>query len=272
MSGFDGVVIGAGHNGLTLAAYLSRAGLKIAVVERNPHIGGGCTTEAPALPGYRFNLHSNFFMGLRHSPLIHDLELYRFGFSYIEPLIQQGAAFRDGTCVVIHKDLDKTCASLARFSAHDAETFRELHFLYAVKMRPLLTSLAFNAPLAIGELKDRLSGAQAKEFLSHAQHDLFSVVRKHFDDERIRTLFTSYMHVITTESVPGAGIVFPLIFANVMEFTLPVGGAASFTEAMRRLVESCGGSVQTGSDVSEIVVKNGRATAVRLANGDTIEG
>ena len=71
---------------------------------------------------------------------------------------------------------------------------------------------------------DRLSGPQAKEFLSHAQHDLFSVVRKHFDDDRIRTLFTSYMHVITTESVPGAGIVFPLIFANVMEFTLPVGG------------------------------------------------
>ena len=55
------------------------------------------------------------------------------------------------------------------------------------------------------------------------------MVRKHFDDDRIRTLFTSYMHVITTESVPGAGIVFPLIFANVMEFTLPVGGAASFT-------------------------------------------
>ena len=67
-------------------------------------------------------------------------------------------------------------------------------------------------------------GRRRKEFLSHAQHDLFSVVRKHFDDDRIRTLFTSYMHVITTESVPGAGIVFPLIFANVMEFTLPVGG------------------------------------------------
>ena len=106
MEKFDGVVIGAGHNGLTLAAYLARAGLKIAVIERNPHIGGGCTTEEPALAGYRFNLHSNFFMGFRHSPLIHDLELYRFGFSYIEPPIQQGAAFRDGTCVVIHKDLN----------------------------------------------------------------------------------------------------------------------------------------------------------------------
>jgi phytoene dehydrogenase-like protein len=233
MEKFDGVVIGAGHNGLTLAAYLARAGLKIAVVERNPRIGGGCTTEEAALPGYRFNLHSNFFMGLRHSPLIRDLELYRFGFSYIEPPIQQGAAFRDGTCIVIHKDLDKTCASLARFSAGDAETFRELHFLYAVKMRPLFTSIAFNAPLPIDQLKDRLSGAQAKEFLSHAQDDLFSVVRKHFEDDRIRTLFTSYMHVITTESVPGAGIVFPLIFANVMEFTLPVGGSASLQTRLR---------------------------------------
>ena len=114
--------------------------------------------------------------------MIRDLELYRFGFSYIEPSIQQGAAFRDGTCVVIQKDLDKTCASLARFSARDAETFRELHFLYAVQMRPLFTSLAFNAPLPIDQLKDRLSGAQAKEFLSHTQHDLFSVVRKHFDE------------------------------------------------------------------------------------------
>jgi phytoene dehydrogenase-like protein len=272
MQSFDGVVIGAGHNGLTLAAYLSRVGLKIAVLERNTRVGGGCSTDEPTLPGYRFNLHSNFFMGFRHSPLIRDLELQRFGFSYIEPLVQQAAAFRDGTCVVLHKDLDRSCASLARFSKRDAETFRELHHLYAVGMRPLFTSLAFNAPLPLDALRDRLSGPQAKEFLSHAQHDLFSVVRKHFDDDRIRTLFTSYMHVITTESVPGAGIVFPLIFANVMEFTLPVGGSASFTHALRRVIEACGGAVVTDADVAEIVVKNGRATAVRLSKGDMIEG
>lgn len=272
MQTYDGVVIGAGHNGLTLAAYMARAGMKIAVLERNTRIGGGTSTEEPALPGYRFNLHSNFFMGFRHSPLLRDLELHRFGFSYIEPPVQQGAAFRDGTCVVIHKDLDKTCASLAHFSKRDAETFRELHHTYSLGMRPLFTSLAFNAPLPIDVLKDRLSGPQAKEFLSNAQHDLFSVVRKHFDDDRIRTLFTSYMHVITTESVPGAGIVFPLIFANVMEFTLPVGGAVSFPLALQRLIEALGGAVITGADVNEIVVKNGCAKGVRLANGDTIEG
>src|SRR5580692_6656251 len=200
MAGYDCVVIGAGHNGLTFAAYLARAGLRVGVVERNRKIGGGTSTEEPTLPGYRFNLHSNFFMGFRHAPLMHDLELYRFGYAYVEPPVQQAAAFRDGTCVVIHKDLVATCRSLARFSKRDAETFRALHELYGKKMRPLLVSLLYNAPLPIDQLRDRLSGPQARELLSHAQHDLFSVVRKHFDDDRIRTLFTSYMHVITTEN------------------------------------------------------------------------
>jgi len=271
MSRYDGIIIGAGHNGLTLAAYLSRAGLKIAVLERNSKIGGGTSTDEPCLPGYRFNLHSNFFMGFRHAPLMRDLELYRFGYAYVEPLVQQAAAFRDGTCVVIHKDLDATCASLGRFSNRDAQTFRDLHHLYGQKMRPLLVSLLYNAPLPIDQLRDRLSGPEAREFLSHAQHDLFSVVRKHFDDDRIRTLFTSYMHVITTENERGSGIVFPAIFSNVMEFTLPVGGAASLPNALARIVEASGGAVCADADVKEIRVRNGRATGVRLHNGETID-
>ena len=271
MAEFDGIVIGAGHNGLTLAAYLARAGLRIAVLERNNRIGGGCSTDANILPGFRFNLHANFYMGMSHCPLIEDLELYRYGFSYIEPPVQQAAVFRDGTCITIHKDLDKTCASLARFSKQDAETFRTLWHTYCLEMRPLLACLLYNAPMPREQLVDRLSGAKAKELLSHAQHDLFSVVRKHFVDERIRTLFTSYMHVITTENVPGAGIVFPAIFANIASFTLPVGGAVSLVNALTRVLEAGGGQVTTGADVKEIVVRQGRATGVKLADGRAIE-
>ena len=234
MAEFDGVVIGAGHNGLTLAAYLARAGLRVAVLERNPRLGGGCSTEERLLPGYRLNLHSSFFIGIGFCPLIRDLELWRYGFSYVEPPVQQGAVFRDGTCVVVHKDIEKTCASLARFSKQDADSFRELYQTYCVKMRPLLVSLLYNAPLPREQLLDRLSGPQAKELLSHAQHDLFSVVRKHFVDERIRTLFTSLMHVITTENVPGAGIVFPAIFSNIASLGLPVGGSVALVHALAR--------------------------------------
>ena len=204
--------------------------------------------------------------------LLEDLELHRYGFSYIEPPVQQAAVFRDGTGIVIYKDLDKTCASLARFSKQDAETFRALWHTYCEEMRPLLVSLLYNAPMPREQLIDRLSGPQAKELLSHAQHDLFSVVRKHFVDERIRTLFTSYMHVITTENVPGAGIVFPAIFANIASFTLPVGGAVSLPLALARVVEAGGGEVITGAEVKEIDVKSGRATGVKLADGAYIDG
>ena len=86
-------------------------------------------------------------MGMSHCPLIEDLELYRYGFFYIEPPVQQAAVFRDRTGIVIYKDLDKTCASLARFSKQDAETFRALWHAYCVEMRPLLASLLNNAPM-----------------------------------------------------------------------------------------------------------------------------
>lgn len=144
MARFDGVIVGAGHNGLTLGAYMARAGLKICVLEATPRIGGGCSTEDATLPGFRCNLHSNFYIAFNTSPLMRDLELHRFGFSYIEPPVQNGVAMRDGTALTIHKDIEKTCASIARFSRRDAESFRHLNETYAVKMRPFFTSLLYN--------------------------------------------------------------------------------------------------------------------------------
>ena len=88
METLDGIVIGAGHNGLICAAYLARAGLKVAVIERNPEIGGGTTTEEVTLPGFRHNLHANYHIGIIDSPWLRDLELHRFGLSYILPPVQ----------------------------------------------------------------------------------------------------------------------------------------------------------------------------------------
>jgi len=94
----DGIIIGSGHNGLVCAAYLARAGLKVVVVERNPEIGGGCTTQEVTLPGFRHNLHSNFHF-FEMGPVARDLELARYGLRYIYPEVQHGMAFRDGTAV-----------------------------------------------------------------------------------------------------------------------------------------------------------------------------
>ena len=182
MATFDGVIIGGGHNGLTLGAYMSRAGLKVCVLEGTAAIGGGCSTQEPILPGFRFNLHSNFYIAWANAPLTHDLELQRFGFSTIEPPVQQGVVFRDGTALTIHKDIAKSYASIARFSRRDADTYRAMHETYAVKMRPLFAALMYNPPLAPVEMRERLSGVMGQEFLSFAQQDLFTVVDARFED------------------------------------------------------------------------------------------
>src|SRR3954463_6310350 len=74
VSDFDGIIVGGGHNGLTCAAYLAKAGLSVAVVERNPVAGGGCATRELTLPGFRHNTHSNYHF-IEEGPVPADLEL-----------------------------------------------------------------------------------------------------------------------------------------------------------------------------------------------------
>ena len=271
MARFDGVIVGGGHNGLTLGAYMSRAGLRVCVVEAMEKIGGGCSTEQPALPGFRFNMHSNFYIAWANAPLTNDLELHRYGFSTIEPPVQQGVAFRDGTALTIHKDIAKTYASIAQFSKRDADTWRELHETYAIKMRPLFAALLYNPPLAPLELADRLSGAMGKEFLSFARHDLFGAVDGRFEDYRMRALFKVLLHAGAGENEPGTGLALPAMISALTANALPVGGSASLPLALARVIEACGGSVRTSADVREIIVTGKRATGVKLADGTLIE-
>jgi phytoene dehydrogenase-like protein len=271
MATYDGVIVGAGHNGLTLGAYMARAGLRVAVLERQASIGGGTSTEESALPGFRFNLHSNFYIGFSGSPLVRDLELYRHGFAYVEPPVQQGVTLRDGTALTIHRDVDRSCASIARFSKRDADAFRDLHQTYAVRMRPFFTSLLYNPPLPPAELRARLTGPQGRELLSHAPLDLFGAVDRHFEDHRIRTFFKLFMHVTTGENEPGTGLIFPTIMSSITHLALPVGGSMAFALALARVIEAGGGDVITAADVREITVSGGRATGVRLADGRRIE-
>ena len=113
MAQFDGIIIGAGHNGLVCAAYLARAGLKVAVLENEPEIGGGSSTKEFLLPGYRSNMHANFFIGLDDFPIVKDLELNKHGFRWLTPDAQHAALYRDGTAILLHRDPEKSAASIS---------------------------------------------------------------------------------------------------------------------------------------------------------------
>src|SRR5947208_10922182 len=128
--GYDVIVVGAGHNGLTAACYLAKAGQKVLVLEAQDVAGGGCATKEVAAPGFLHSFHSNFHGIIHMGPVYRDLELERHGARYVWPENQFAHVFPDGRSLVCSRSLDRTVRNVARYSARDAETFREFAHVY----------------------------------------------------------------------------------------------------------------------------------------------
>ena len=123
---YDAIVIGAGHNGLCLAAYMARSGLRTAVIERRHEEGGGVNTEEPLLPGYRFNMHAQYMEFFDIMPMIRDFDLEGLGLRTVMPEAQAGISFADGRPpIILHRPdpLHPTHARHARHSKAGAEMY-----------------------------------------------------------------------------------------------------------------------------------------------------
>ena len=121
MTDYDAIVVGGGHNGLTAAAYLARAGLRVCVVERRDILGGACVTEE-VWPGCRVS-RASYVVSLLQPRVVEDLRLKDFGYE-VHPLDPAYAAIDgDGRVMFFHNDQAATCESLARFSRKDAAAY-----------------------------------------------------------------------------------------------------------------------------------------------------
>ena len=116
---YDVIVIGAGPNGLTAAAYLARAGAKVLLLERHHESGGGLVTEEWS--GFRFNTHAKLMMMMDVMPAYQDLALESWGCRYLQPEVPAAILTRDGRALTLYADIEKTARSIARFSPADAE-------------------------------------------------------------------------------------------------------------------------------------------------------
>lgn len=143
-SHYDVIIIGGGHNGLVTAAYLAKAGLKPLVLERRPLLGGAAVTEE-IVPGYKFS-RASYLAGLFRPHIIAELGLEAAGFKYLP---RDPSSFTPtrldsphaGKYLLLGSDAAQTAASLAQFSARDAENYFQYEaFLSQARdwLKPLL--------------------------------------------------------------------------------------------------------------------------------------
>jgi len=272
---YDGIIIGAGHHGLILGSYLARAGLKILLVERRLIYGGGLCTREVTLPGFYHNLHSINHFHISETPWFKDLGLDE-RVSYITPRYEFGQAHRDGSALVLGRDLEESVANIARFSKKDANTFREWNRKAEKITRDVFLPERYGAPLPKDERETLLSRhALGREFLAASNRQPLDVVRELFENEHVRLLFLFKVSLFGTWLVDTLSKTSPMgsvIRAFDLEsgYQLCQGGSFNLARGLMETFIAAGGSYQPQIDIAHIVVENGRATGIELADGRTV--
>ena len=271
---YDGIVIGASHNGLILQAYLAKAGLKVLTIERSLHVGGGLyTAEDPAHPGFSHNVHAVFLRGITALPWYGDLALDSYGLRMLEPEANAALHLEDGRCLIMHVDPEQTARSLARLSQRDADTFRRLRDRYAPVVEEVIGPEQAAAPLTLEE-KQRLLGKSevGRLYLEAAAQSPREFVAAHFASPAMQCLLLEICILREVDvTVRGMGFVVPALIAGARKAQLPVGGSRELARALERCVYAHGGDVLVNRTPRRIVVEQGRARGVELDDGSFIE-
>lgn len=273
---YDAIIIGSGHNGLTCAGYLARAGWRVLVLERRPIVGGAVCTEE-IFPGYKIDIGSSTHIMIHMTPIVRDLDLERYGLEYIDmdpfafyPLPDASGA------ISFYRNLEKTCASIARISTHDANAYRRFVAHWAPINDAIFDSF-LNPPSML-----RLFGGVTAS-LTHVPRPVRPL-------EITRQLFTSYGQLITetfesdamraaltwlaAQSGPhpdeiGTGDFFGWhAMMHQCGAKHPRGGSGMLTQAMARMLISAGAHLHLNAPVERILVHDRRAYGVEVADGE----
>jgi phytoene dehydrogenase-like protein len=251
----DAIVVGAGHNGLTCACYLARSGLRVLVVELHPTIGGMTRSAEVTLPGFMHDVHAAGVQLANLSPSIEELGLPERGFTLLHPPINYVHVFPDARALEFRRDIAGTCGSLARYSPRDADRWRLLMEDFEAN-RTRVVDEVFSPPRPLGGATEQ-----------HAT--LRSWLDASFESEEVKTAFAAWgLHVSAAPDDPGG--IATSAFGTVIQAVgnNPVrGGMQHLPEALARDLQEHGGEIACGSRVTRILVEEGCARGVRLADG-----
>jgi phytoene dehydrogenase-like protein len=275
---YDVAVIGGGHNGLTSACYLAKAGLKVAVLERRGIVGGAVCTQDDLIPGYKIDVGSSVHIMIHLTPVVRELELEKFGLEYIE--MDPWAYYPvegSGKGISFHKDIEKTCASIAQFSEKDAESYRKFCEVWGELNEGIFET--FLKPPTPGNLfgtifKRNLFNPRSRKLWSSLDltRQLMApygqVIEEWFEDARVRTALA---WLAAQSGPPPAELASgDLVGWNAMIHRSGAkrakGGSGALTQALAARLKSDGGEVLLDAEVASIS-RAGNRWQVEYAGG-----
>ena len=289
MAKYDAIIIGAGHNGLVTAAYLARAGRQVLVLERRDMVGGCAVTEE-LWPGYRVSTGA-YLVSLLQDRIVRELELERFGYRVDAKDPAFFSAFPDGRHFFMWQDRARTLAEIAKFSRHDAEVYAAYEDQLERIARVIEDLLLITPPpfpprgpldfLDYLKLAGRMRSLRSKDLVALVK--IFTQSAAEFLDEWFES--DEVKVTLATDGVIGAnggprspGTAYILLHHSMGGvgghrglWGFVRGGMGAVAEAIAASARAKGAAVRTHAAVDRVLVRNGRAFAVVLANGEEIE-
>lgn len=293
-SRFDAVVIGAGHNGLTTASYLSRSGLRTLVLERRDIVGGCAVTEEidhELAPGCRVST-AAYIASMLRPEVIRDLRLADYGLKMLacDPGVQ--AVMPDGTVISWWSDRARMTKELThkapkdvrRFFAAQEELQRLAAYLQPFFMEPPpdpeRRGLAGLLELIrVGRRFRRMSASEVAALTRFLTGSLGDFLDQEFESEALKRLILSNSlygkHGGPYQPGTAMGLLFHLLSGGDEERQgyagHVIGGMGAITQAMALSCRDHGVEIRTNQPVKQINVADGRVRGVTLDDGSVID-
>ncbi|MCF8068091.1 MAG: NAD(P)/FAD-dependent oxidoreductase [Desulfobacterales bacterium] len=284
--GYDAIIVGGGHNGLTAAGYLGKAGLKVLVLEKRSMVGGAVVTEE-IHPGYHVSTIS-YVVSLLRDEVTRDLELKKHGYSTIKT--DGILCICNDNYLFLTDDKNHNRKEVARFSRTDYDAMEKFDAMVQEAGRVVRKQMLMEAPkLNIG-ITDLISlgkmGLEVRKLSAKHRHRLFQLftssaydlIERWFESPMIKNMYASSCFSGNYASLKQPSSAIPFFHMAVGEldgelgaWRLVKGGMGSITQAMASFARSKGVEIITDAPVKEIMIENGRASGVLLENGNKIK-